>query len=258
MSERARTDDGGTVRAAETMFDIVEHLHERDGLTVTEIANDLGYAKSTVHRHLSTLNSRGYLIKKSDLYYIGLQFLALGEQARNRYDAYQLAKDKVQNLAEETEERAQFIVEEHGEGVYIHRSLGERAVLTDPGIGKRIPLHATAAGKAILANTPEDRLFEIIEQAQFQPITENTITSRDELLSELDAIQDRGYAFNKQENLDGLRAIGVPVSDSSDEVIGALSVSGPTNRFKGELFRETLPDLLLGAANELELNIAYS
>jgi DNA-binding IclR family transcriptional regulator len=258
MAERPRTDDGETVRAAETMFDIVEHLHEQDGLTVTEIADDLGYAKSTVHRHLSTLSGRGYLVKKSDLYYVGLQFLALGEQARNRYDAYQLAQDKVQNLAEETEERAQFIVEEHGEGVYIHRSLGERAVQTDPGIGKRIPLHATAAGKAILANMPEDRLFEIIERAEFRPLTANTITSRDELLNELDAVRERGYAFNKQENLDGLRAIGAPVSNPNGEIIGALSVSGPTNRFKGERFRETLPDLLLGAANELELNIAYS
>lgn len=61
---------------------------------------------------------------------------------------------KVKEIVEKTGERAQLIVKEHGKAVYAHRALGEHAVHTDPGLGSRIPLHATA-GKAILTNLPE-------------------------------------------------------------------------------------------------------
>lgn len=258
MRERSCAPDGGTVLADETLLDIVEHLHDDAGATVTEIANELGYAKSTVHNHLSTLYGRGYVLKDGTAYHLGLRFLAVGERTRNRYPASQLAKEKVDDLARETGERAQFIVEEHGDGVYLHRALGERAVRTDPGIGNRIPLHATAAGKAILANVSEERLFDIAERTAFEAITERTITDESALRDELEEIRERGYAFNDQENLDGLRAVGVPITGPNDEVIGALSVSGPNHRFKGESFERELPNLLLGTANELELNIAYS
>ncbi|AEN07584.1 transcriptional regulator, IclR family (plasmid) [halophilic archaeon DL31] len=253
---QAPSDD--MVKAAETLFDIVESLEREDGKTVTAIADDLGYAKSTVHRHLTTLTERGYVVKEANQYHVGLRFLALGERARNRDDAYQLAREKVEELATDTKERAQFIVEEHGDAVYIHRALGDHAVRTDPGIGKRIPLHATSAGKAILANLPEDRLFDIIEQTEFSAMTDSTITSVDRLLEELEDIQERGYSFNRQENIEGLHAIGVPITNGQGEILGALSVSGPSHRLKGDWFEEELPDLLLGAANELELNIAYS
>lgn len=258
MTDRQPQSGNDTVKATDTLFDIIELLEREDGVTITEIADELGYAKSTIHRHLSTLRERGYVVEDSEGYHVGLRFLALGEQARNHHKAYQLAREKVDELAQETDERAQFIVEEHGDAVYIHRALGERAVRTDPGIGKRIPLHATAAGKAILAQLPEERLFDIVEQIEFTPITDATITNVDQLVDELEAIRDRGYSFNQQENLDGLHAVGVPVTNSRDEIIGALSVSGPSHRLKGDWFEEELPNLLLGAANELELNIAYS
>jgi DNA-binding IclR family transcriptional regulator len=247
-----------TVKTAETLFDIIESVESEDGKTVTSIADELGYAKSTVHRHLTTLAERGYVLKEADQYHVGLRFLALGERARNRDDAYQLAREKVDELAADTNERAQFIVEEHGDAVYIHRALGDHAVRTDPGIGKRIPLHATSAGKAILAHLPEERLLDIVEQTEFSAITDSTITSADRLLEELEGIRERGYSFNRQENIEGLHAVGVPITDGQGEILGALSVSGPSHRLKSDWFEEELPDLLLGAANELELNIAYS
>lgn len=160
-------------------------------------------------------------------------------------------------LAAETDERAQFIVEEHGKAVYIHRTFGQHAVRTDPGIGRRIPLHATSAGKAILASMPDEMRSRIIEQTTFGEITNRTITDTNELDRELAQISKRGYAFNREENIDGLHAVGAPVTGPDDTVIGAPSVSGPSHRLTGEWFEEDLPALLLGAANELELNIAY-
>lgn len=257
MNNEDEAEKMDTVRSAKTMFDVVECLKTNDGMTVTEVTAELEYAKSTVHRHLRTLETLGYVVRQADGYHVGLRFFDLGQRARDRQRGYTLARDKVDEIADETAERAQFLVEEHGEAVYLCRSVGERAVMTDPGIGSRIPLHSTAAGKAILAGLPEERLFEVIEQTDFEPMTDATTTDVAVLHDELEEIRDRGYSFNRQENIEGLNAVGVPVR-VDDEVIGALSVSGPSHRLKGEWFEEELPNLLLGAANELELNIAYS
>lgn len=246
-----------SVKATRTMFDIVECLQDSEGLTVTEIANQTEYAKSTVHRHLKTLTDLEYITKQKEQYYIGLRFLDLGQSARTRREGYDLAENKVEEIAEQTGERAQFLVEEHAQAVYIHRVRGEHAVHTDPGIGSRVPLHATSAGKAILAEMNEQRLFEIIEQIDFEPITDQTITDPDKLLSKLDRIKKRGYSFNHEENLEGLHAVGTAVKDSEGDVIGGISVSGPSYRLTGEWFEEELPALLMGASNELELNIAH-
>jgi len=86
----------------------------------------------------------------------------------------------------------------------------------------------------------------------------NTITDPQTLYAELERVRERGYSVNKQENIEGLHAVSAPVMDTNGHVFGALSVSGPTHRMKGEWFEDELPDLLLGAANELELNITYS
>jgi len=258
MGEHIPSENVDAVGSVDTMFDIIEYVGRANGgVTLADAATDLDYAKSTVHRHLTTLERRGYVVHE-DGYYVGLRFLELGEQARNRRRAYQLAKEKVEELADATDERAQFIVEEHGEAVYIHRALGDHAVRTDPGIGKRIPLHATSAGKAILAAIPEEEQSRIVEQTSFDEITDATTTNPDDLRNELERVRERGYAFNRQENLDGLHAVGVPVTEPSDDVIGALSVSGPSHRLTGEWFSNDLPTLLLGAANEIELNIAHS
>lgn len=246
------------VGAAQTLFDIIEFIRDNSSVTITEIAESLGYAKSTVHRHLSTLEDRGYVVEEPDGYCVGFRFLELGRHAQHRHTGYRLAKGKVEELAEETGERVQFIVEEHGQGVYVWRSLGERGVRTDPGIGSRVPLHATAAGKSILAHFPGARREEIVEQTEFESITETTITDPEELKRELEAIRERGYSFNEEENLEMLHAVGVPVLGPDETAIGALSVSGPSHRLKGDRLKRELPNLLLGAANELQLNIAHS
>lgn len=253
-----RTNDGNGVKTTQTAFELLEHLQDNDGGQVSDIAKEMGLAKSTVHRHLSTLYEMGYVIKEGDIYHVGLRFLNLGEYARTRRDEYIMAKPKVEELAEETEERAQFIVEEHGYGIYVYRARGRHAVKTDPGIGKRIPLHAVAAGKAILAHLPEEKVSRIIEQRGLPSLTSNTITDREMLLNELETIRKRGYSFNNQENLEGLKAVGVPIQGANGEIIGSLSVSGPTHRMKGDRFESKLPDRLLGIANELELNIAHA
>jgi DNA-binding IclR family transcriptional regulator len=248
---------GRTVQAAETAFMILKTLSENEGLRLTELADELEMAKSTTHRYLQTLLANEYIVKENGEYYLSLRFLDLGWQARTRKAGYKLAKQKIHEIAEETNERAQFIVEEHGKAVYVHRKAGNHAVQTDPGIGKRIELHATAAGKAIMAEWPDRLVMEYIKQNELPELTAHTITDESALLEEIAETRERGYSVNHQENIVDLRAVGVSIAQESGEVLGAFSVSGPMNRLKGELFEEELPNLLLGFANEVELNLKY-
>jgi DNA-binding IclR family transcriptional regulator len=244
------------VKSAGTLFAVVEGLVALDGAGVSELAEHLGIAKSTAHRHLSTLEQSGYLFKEGNVYNIGLKFLQLGEYSRHTRPGYSLTKHIVDDIAQETEERSVFIVEEHGEAVYLYRGIGPRGVTTDSTVGTRRPIHTVAGGKAILSQLPEERVEAIIDERGLEALTEATITSREVLYEELDAIRERGVAYNRAETIEGLNAVAVPVT-SGPSVVGALSVSGPANRLQGEWFEVEIPDLLLGLVNELELNLTH-
>lgn len=254
---RPERGDGG-VKSVERSMRIVETVMEMEGARVSELAAELDMAKSTVHGYLATLHGLGYLVKEGEVYQIGTRFLQFGEYSRTRKDEYGMAAQKVTELAEETEERSQFVIEERGRGVFLYRESGAHAVETGSGTGKRMYLHSTSAGKAILAHLPDGTVDEILDRWGLPAVTPATITDEAELRDELADIRDRGFALNREENIEGLHAVGVPVQPQDGTVIGALSISGPTHRLKGDYLLEDLPDLLLGTANELELNIAYS
>lgn len=245
-------------KTTETSFEVVGALRELNGATVDELSEYLGLAPSTVHRHLTTLRKHSYAVKRGETYDVGLQFLTLGGYAQRRVTAYPMIKEKVDALAAETGERAQFIVEEHGRRVYLYTEVGQSAVQTGAHVGKRGALHTSAAGKAILANLPDERVEELVDRHGLSNPSPNSITDREELFEELDRVRERGYAFNRQETTSGVHAVGAAVTDADGEVVGALSVSGPANRMTGEAFTETLPERVLGAVNELELHIEHS
>lgn len=247
---------GRTIKSDEKLFDIVEFIRENNEAGVTEIAESVGMAKSTVHGHLTALQRRGYVVKEDGRYRLGLEFLSHGKYVQNSYKLNSIAPKKVNQLAEETGERAWCIVEENGLGYYLTGAEGEHPVNPPVGVGDGVHLHSLAAGKAILANFPQSRVEEIIERHGLPGQTQNTITEKEELFAELDNVRERGYAINDGESLPGLYAIGAPIVDKSGEVRGALTISGPTNRIRREEIRGELVDLLLGATNELEINLA--
>ena len=248
----------GSVATVERAFDVVEYLREAETATLAEVTAALDVAKSTAHRHLKTLEQRGYVIREGDSFTLGMRFLDHGYFVRRRDPAYALAREKVEALATQTEERAQFIVEEHDEAIYVHCESGSRAVMADSRLGKRVPIHATAAGLAILSAYDDERVEGIIDRRGLEALTSRTITDRAKLFEALERVRERGYSVNDQGTIEGLRSVGAPVVGPDGEVVGALSVSGPINRIKGERFEEELPELIMGTTNELELNIAYS
>lgn len=247
-----------TVGASETTLRILETLKELDGAGVTEVANALELPKSTVHSHLATLNENEYVVNDGGTYRAGLRFLEFGEYLRTRMRIYDVARPEIDTLAADTGELANLAVEEHGRAVYLYRAKGQRAVNLDTYSGMRVPLHCTALGKVILANLPEERVEDIVARRGLPERTGNTVTDESALQAELAEIRDRGYAFDDEERLAGLRCVAAPITANDGTVAGAISVSGPTNRVKGERFTEEIPDLLLRAANVIEINMTYS
>jgi DNA-binding IclR family transcriptional regulator len=253
------SDDGPKrLSTIQNTFTIVESVQELGGARVSEVANHLDLAQSTAHSYLKTLEECGYLFKQGDEYHIALKFLDHGGYACHQVQGYDHIQHKVEELAEETGERAQFIAEENGVGYYLTTTTGEHAVDINARIGKPIHLHASAAGKAILANLPQNRLDQFFEEKTLTQETEETIIDRDTLEVELEQIREDGYSFNEEESIPGLNAIAAPVKNPNDGVYGALSIFGPTNRMSGARLRDELPKLLLGAVNELELKIEFS
>ncbi len=246
------------MKSDETLFAVVETLKELDGAGATAVADRLGIAKSTAHRHLTALERNEYVVKRGEEYRLGLRFLDLGGYVCTADEQYRMIRPKVRELAEETDELAQFIVEEHGRGVFVFRESGDKAVTTEARIGKRVPLHHTSAGKAILAHLPDERVDEILDARGLPSRTENTITDREELHADLDRIRERGYAFDMDEHIKGLWAMGAPIESPGGGVLGGLSVAGPTHRMKDDEFQDEVHGLLLGLVNELELNLTYS
>lgn len=254
MSEEIKQDR--TVKAATTAFAILETLQREEGLRLTELADELDLANSTVHRYLQTLLKEEYIVREDSTYYVGLRFLTLAQHARNRKEGYQHAKEKVVELAEITGEGAQFSVEEHNKAVIVWRKMGDHAAPLDPSIGKRTSLHATATGKAILAEWSNEEIHAYIAQSGLPALTPETTTSSEALLSEIEEIRERGYSINDQESIRGLAAFGVSLCYPSGKVLGALSISGPTNRLQGDRPEHDIPNLLMGSANEIELNLS--
>jgi len=248
---------GRDLQTLKTAFRILEAIQELDGGRVTEVAQHLDMAESTAHGYLSTLHSEGYLVREGDTFQISLEFLNLGGYAQQRLKGSARIENKVRELAEQTGERAQFFVEEHGIATYVYTETGEQAVQVNARLGKQTHLHSSAGGKAILAHLPEQRIQQIIQQHGLPARTENTITNEDTLYEELESVREQGFSINRQESTEGLRAVGVPVKRNSGAILGALSISGPSNRLQGEVFEEEIPSLLKGAANELELRIHY-
>lgn len=245
------------VRTTEKTLALVEELMDRAPCGVTELSDDLDMGKSAVHNHLTTLQKHGYVLKNGDQYQLGLKFLEVGGSTRKSMEFYQVAEPEVKSLADETGELANLLVEEQGMGVYLMRSKGEEAVDLDTHAGLRTHLHTTALGKAILAYLPDSRVEEIIEQHGLEQKTPNSIGSREELFETLEGVRDRGYAVDDGERLEGLRCIAAPVKDSSDEVLGAISVAAPASRVSDEVFHGQRPERVLSAANVIELNINY-
>lgn len=244
------------VRTSERTFEILHGLRDLNGAGVSELASYLETPKSTIHRHLTTLEQTEYVIRDGDEFHISLRFAEMAKYARERYWQLQPAKEAVKEIATELGERSLFAVEEHGKAVYLYRGMVSQTIDTGSYPGTRRYLHSVASGKAILAHLPESRIEEIIETHGLPAETEHTITDRTTLYERLERIREDGIAYNKEECVEGLTAIATPILDEDGSVIGSIAVSGSSQQFTGKWYDEAT-EYLRETGTELESRLTH-
>lgn len=244
------------VQSDETLFSLVEHLHESDGAGVTELARHTGLAKSTVHGHLTTMQEYGFVVKEGDEYRLGLEFFHHGQYVRNQYQIYHVAKPTVDELVEDTGEMGWLLTHENGRVMFLYGRGGKTDVDVNALIGSWAHMHCNSGGKAILAHLPDEAVDEIVDRHGLPAKTANTITDRDALAEELERTRERGYALNLSEDLTGIHAVGVPVVHEG-VVRGSLAIAGPAHRVTRERCEDELAEKLWAATNDVTLNLAY-
>lgn len=243
------------VKTAKTVIEIIEAIRELDGATNTELADYLDMSRSWTYEYLVTLEQLEYVVNEEGTYRLSLRFLDHGRYVLSKVKIHDLVKPSLEHLADETGELVRFAVEEHGRAIQLSEAVGERAVAVDRWLGEHTYMHYLALGKAMMAYMPEDRVHAIIDRHGLPAMTKSTITDRDELFENLETIRERdGIAFIDNDLETGVRAVGAPIKHKG-EIIGGLSVSGPANRIKGTVFRETIPEQIQATTNEIELKL---
>ncbi len=245
-----------TVSTADTLFEVIETLRDIEGSTVTELATELDLAKSTVHAYLASLEQKEYVVKEDNEYKLGLKFYDHGMHILNRMDLIEVARPIMNQTAEESGELVWLFVEEHGRAVYLERAKGDRAVQTSGRRGLRTSLHLLAAGKSMLAHMPDERIEGILDQHGLPQQTPQSITSKEKLYDRLEQVRERGYAYNRGEEVPGVYAIGAPILRDG-HVQAGISVAGPAARFQDENYDSEMRNTIIEAANTIELNLKY-
>ncbi|MFC4986284.1 IclR family transcriptional regulator [Saliphagus infecundisoli] len=246
------SDGSTTINAVETSFQIIDVLADHGPLRVTELAEETGVPKGTVHKHLATLRGVGYVVKEEKVYRLSLQYLRVGKRIQKRSKLFRLAKPIVDELAKTTRATTNLMIVEEERGVYLYRNDG-MSVESDPlpAVGGRVPLHATAGGKAILSQSLE-LTEKLIEDHGLQQFTEKTIIDKQELRNELRSIRDQGVAFERGEHDPAVQCVGAPIV-VDDEPVGAVSISGNIDRMIGKKLEEDLTGLVVSTVSEIEI-----
>jgi len=246
-----------TIEAVQLSCEIIELLQEREEAGVTELAEELSRSKSSIHAYLATLAEQKYVVERDGLYSLSLKYIDLAEHVKDQVGKFDVIRAEIDELADVTDEVAQFGTLEHGDLVYLYKVRGDAAVETMSTIGSRETLHSTALGKAILSVIDEARVRELLGPGPLPAKTDNTITDIDELVDELEVTAERGYAIDDEENILGLRCVSTPVVLDDGTVLGSISVSGPSSRITSERIDE-LEETLERAANIVQINTKFS
>jgi len=250
MPEKTRT-----IEAVHVTCEIINLLQEQETAGITEIANEIGRSKSSVHAYLSTLVDEKYIVKKDHKYSLSLRYLELGQHLRNKIGNYNGIYSETNELSDVTNEVAQFATIAQDNLVYIHEYPIEFGNEETPSIGNRGSFHSTSFGKAILSCLKRDRVLEIIGPGPLTRKTDHTITDIDTLFKDLRETRERGYAIDDEESDFRLRSIAAPVILDQGIIIGAIGITGPASRMSIERIKRELEDRVKRTANNIRVNI---
>ncbi len=226
--------------AIDKLLDIIECLYSHGGKAkINTIATDLNLYKSTVHRILNTLKSRGYIYQDpNDLSYgIGPKFYSVGQLFQQSYSFVPLLTGYANALSQKYGECVQISVLDHfsedcPKQLSIFRTSNDNKILSAvPAFGSISYSHCSASGKCILAFSSKS-VVNKYRGCDLKKFTDHTITKWDVLEDQLKSVHNNGYATDVDELEIGLSCIAVPLLNSHGDLIAAISMLGATARFQ--------------------------
>jgi DNA-binding IclR family transcriptional regulator len=232
---------------------------EKNVWSVQDMARELGYHKSSIQRIVSTLEAEGFLsraVEGKGLYRLGPVVLFLGNLAEISSDLRSIAKPVMERLVESVQETAYLCVADGLQSLYVEKVECSQPIRIVHAVGKRNPLHCTGVGKILLSGMPAEEVERVISEKGLKPYTPNTITERSRLLEEIETIRSRGVAYDNEELDMGIRCVAAPIFDRNGNMAGALSISGPIQRFTPEKISRVEAQVR-AAAGEISLNLGF-
>ncbi|MEW6210389.1 MAG: IclR family transcriptional regulator [Acidobacteriota bacterium] len=245
--------------AVERALGILEAVSQRSaGMTNSEISRKLAIPKSSASYILRTLEKRGYLARErgTGKYKLGLKALSLGSRIDVGGDLKQAALPVLRRLVERYKLTAHLAVLDHNEAVYIEKVEAPGFIKMDTWVGKRMEVHSTAVGKALLAHLSSEEAEAIIKEQGLRRFTAKTITTRAGLMADLEKVRRKGYSVDDEENNVGARCVAAPVFDSLGRVVASIGVSATVTQIDRSSIAK-IAEAVKQAAREVSRQLGY-
>ena len=235
-SNRRRETMGGLAKGLSV---IRAFTREGAALSLSEIAVLTKMPAATVRRCLLTLEELGYVVRNARQFVLRPKVLELGGAYLESMNIEHLTKTHLEELASKTGDSAALCVLDGIDIVYVARTSVRTLMRLEAHVGSRFPAFATSMGRVLLAGLSSDRLQEYFGKADFAPLTDKTVTDRDQLRQIIGECRSNGYSAVEDELAYGVVALAVPVFDHRGHVVAALNSSGHSRRItKLKLIRE--------------------
>lgn len=232
---------------------------QRTQLGITEIANVLGVSKGATHSIVSTLVRAGFLSQDADTkkYELGLKVFEIGMLQPQTQYLNQHAIGPTMELSH-THKVVTKVAIWDGDAVLVTWTNypPNRPELSN-SVGPRLRAHSTALGKCVLAHLPSAELDRFLANNVLAGYTNATITDEAVFRKEMEDIAQKGYALDREESLPGTACIGAPVFDGSLSVLGAVSLSGPSEKILAKERVDKLAKDLLRSADTISRSMGY-
>lgn len=223
-----------------------------------EVAKESNIPVSTVFRLLTTLVQLRFVDydNQSRRYRLGLKLLELGYLVSQSLDLPTLANPVLHRLAQASGETVHLSIRDGDEGVFIAKVDAEHSVRMHTLLGRRVPLHAGASMKTLLAFMPDEEIEAYIARRFDNLENKKSRLERGRLWKAINLVRQQGYCFTHSEQTPGGAGVGAPVRDHSANVVAGLTISGPEARFTHDKVAR-FAMLVTRAAHELSSKLGY-
>lgn len=223
------------------LFQIVDCVAtgEDDSVSLATLTRQTGIPKATLYRLLGDLIEPGILEHAPGGYSLGTRLFDLGSRVPMYRHLREASSPYLEELALTTHDNAHLATMCDNEVLYLDKVPGSYAIRLPTAIGRRVPLHCTALGKALLAHA-NPRVAEQVVRARLRPRTRNTVVMPAMLMRQLDRIRETGVATEIEEFRPGIGCIAAPIRDGRGQVVAAISISGDPRTKQSERIAERM------------------